>query len=73
MGKKVAVFGAGNTAMDCLRVARRLGAEEVHCIYRRTEAEAPARIEEIRHAKEEGIHFNWLSARRRSRSTRRGT
>ncbi len=60
MGKKVAVFGAGNTAMDCLRVARRLGAEEVHCIYRRTEAEAPARIEEIRHAKEEGIHFNWL-------------
>ncbi len=60
MGKKVAVFGAGNTAMDCLRVARRLGAEEVHCIYRRTEAEAPARVEEIRHAKEEGIHFNWL-------------
>jgi rubrerythrin len=60
MGKKVAVFGAGNTAMDCLRVARRLGAEEVHCIYRRSEAEAPARIEELRHAKEEGIHFNWL-------------
>jgi homotetrameric NADPH-dependent glutamate synthase len=60
MGKRVAVFGAGNTAMDCLRVARRLGAEEVHCIYRRTEAEAPCRIEELRHAKEEGIHFNWL-------------
>ena len=60
MGKRVAVLGAGNTAMDCLRVARRLGAEEVHCLYRRTEAEAPCRIEELRHAKEEGIHFHWL-------------
>ncbi len=60
MGKKVVVLGAGNTAMDCLRVARRLGAEEVHCVYRRTEAEAPCRVEELRHAKEEGIHFNWL-------------
>jgi homotetrameric NADPH-dependent glutamate synthase len=60
MGKKVVVLGAGNTAMDCLRVARRLGAEEVHCLYRRTEAEAPCRIEELRHAKEEGIHFHWL-------------
>ncbi|MGK5083462.1 NADPH-dependent glutamate synthase [Bdellovibrionota bacterium FG-1] len=62
MGKRVVVLGAGNTAMDCLRVARRLGAEEVHCVYRRTESEAPARIEELRHAKEEGIHFNWLLA-----------
>ena len=43
MGKKVVVLGAGNTAMDCLRVSRRLGAEEVHCVYRRTEAEAPCR------------------------------
>ncbi|HYM62494.1 MAG TPA: NADPH-dependent glutamate synthase [Thermoanaerobaculia bacterium] len=60
MGKRVVVLGAGNTAMDCLRVSRRLGAEEVHCLYRRTEAEAPARIEELRHAEEEGIHFNWL-------------
>ncbi len=60
LGKKVVVLGAGNTAMDCLRVSRRLGAEEVHCVYRRTEAEAPCRIEELRHAKEEGIHFNWL-------------
>ncbi|HEX7579945.1 MAG TPA: NADPH-dependent glutamate synthase [Thermoanaerobaculia bacterium] len=60
LGKKVVVLGAGNTAMDCLRVSRRLGAEEVHCLYRRTEAEAPCRIEELRHAKEEGIHFNWL-------------
>lgn len=59
-GKGVAVIGAGNTAMDCLRVARRLGADAVHCVYRRGEAEAPARIEELRHAKEEGIHFHWL-------------
>ncbi|MBI2214027.1 MAG: sulfide/dihydroorotate dehydrogenase-like FAD/NAD-binding protein [Acidobacteria bacterium] len=60
LGKRVVVLGAGNTAMDCLRVSRRLGAEEVHCVYRRTESEAPCRIEELRHAKEEGIHFNWL-------------
>ncbi|TNF26399.1 MAG: NADPH-dependent glutamate synthase [Deltaproteobacteria bacterium] len=60
LGRRVCVIGAGNTAMDCLRVARRLGAEEVRCIYRRTESEAPARIEEIRHAKEEGITFHWL-------------
>jgi len=60
MGTRVVVLGAGNTAMDCLRVAKRLGAEDVHCLYRRTEAEAPCRIEELRHAKEEGIHFHWL-------------
>ncbi|MCM2317429.1 MAG: FAD-dependent oxidoreductase, partial [Thermoanaerobaculia bacterium] len=60
LGKRVVVLGAGNTAMDCLRVSRRLGAEEVHCVYRRTESEAPCRIEELRHAKEEGINFNWL-------------
>jgi len=60
MGPKVVVIGAGNTAMDCLRVAVRLGAESVHCVYRRTEAEVPARLEELRHAKEEGIHFHWL-------------
>ncbi len=60
LGQKVVVLGAGNTAMDCLRVATRLGAEHVHCTYRRTEAEAPARIEEIRHAKEEGVQFHWL-------------
>ncbi|MEO6326360.1 MAG: NADPH-dependent glutamate synthase [Thermoanaerobaculia bacterium] len=59
-GKRVVVIGAGNTAMDCLRVAKRLGALEVRCVYRRTEAEAPARIEELRHAKEEGITFHWL-------------
>ena len=60
MGKSVVVIGAGNTAMDCLRVAKRLGAPTVRCVYRRTEAEAPARIEEIRHAKEEGIDFFFL-------------
>jgi homotetrameric NADPH-dependent glutamate synthase len=62
LGKKVVVIGAGNTAMDCLRVSKRLGAPSVTCVYRRTEAEAPARIEEIRHAKEEGIEFFFLHA-----------
>jgi len=60
IGKSVVVIGAGNTAMDCLRVAKRLGSPTVRCVYRRTEAEAPARIEEIRHAKEEGIEFFFL-------------
>ena len=60
MGNRVVVIGAGNTAMDCLRVSRRLGAEHVHCVYRRTEAEVPARLEELRHAKEEGVQFHWL-------------
>ena len=59
-GKSVVVIGAGNTAMDCLRVAKRLGAPDVRCVYRRTEAEAPARIEELRHAREEGIEFLFL-------------
>jgi len=62
IGKSVVVIGAGNTAMDCLRVAKRLGAPLVRCVYRRTEAEAPARIEELRHAKEEGIEFFFLHA-----------
>jgi glutamate synthase (NADPH/NADH) small chain len=60
MGQRVIVIGAGNTAMDCLRVAKRLGAAEVRCVYRRSEAEAPARIEELRHAHEEGIEFSFL-------------
>ena len=60
IGQRVVVLGGGNTAMDCLRVARRLGAERVKCLYRRTEAEAPARIEELRHAVEEGVTFHWL-------------
>jgi glutamate synthase (NADPH) small chain len=61
-GKRVAVIGAGNTAMDALRVSLRLGAEAVHCIYRRSRKEAPARAEEIHHAEEEGVDFNWLSS-----------
>ncbi len=62
IGKSVVVIGAGNTAMDCLRVAKRLGTPTVRCVYRRSEAEAPARIEELRHAKEEGIEFFFLHA-----------
>lgn len=62
LGRRVAVIGAGNTAMDCLRTARRLGAEEVRCVYRRSEAEAPARVEELRHAREEGVQFAFLHA-----------
>ena len=62
LGQSVVVIGAGNTAMDCLRVAKRLGAPTVRCVYRRSEAEAPARVEELRHAKEEGIEFFFLHA-----------
>lgn len=62
IGRRVAVIGAGNTAMDAMRVSQRLGAEKVVCVYRRTEAECPARIEEIHHAQEEGIEFQWLAA-----------
>lgn len=56
-GKKVAVIGGGNTAMDSVRTAKRLGAYESMIIYRRSEAEMPARVEEVKHAKEEGIIF----------------
>ncbi|RAI34672.1 NADPH-dependent glutamate synthase [Rhodoplanes serenus] len=62
IGTRVAVIGAGNTAMDALRVCKRLGAAEVRCIYRRSRAEAPARVEEVHHAEEEGIDFQWLTA-----------
>ncbi len=61
IGKRVAVVGAGNVAMDSARTALRLGAEEVHIVYRRSEAEMPARNEEIEHAKEEGIKFSLLT------------
>jgi glutamate synthase (NADPH/NADH) small chain len=61
-GRRVAVIGAGNTAMDALRVSMRLGAESVHCIYRRSRAEAPARAEEVHHAEQEGVDFNWLTS-----------
>ena len=56
-GKSVAVIGGGNTAMDSVRTARRLGAERAMIIYRRSEEEMPARIEEVKHAKEEGVEF----------------
>jgi glutamate synthase (NADPH/NADH) small chain len=61
LGRRVAVIGAGNTAMDAMRVALRLGAEKVYCIYRRSETECPARAEELHHAQEEGIEFHWLT------------
>ncbi|QEM69281.1 NADPH-dependent glutamate synthase [Geobacter sp. FeAm09] len=61
-GRNVAVIGGGNTAMDCVRTARRLGAERAMIIYRRSEAEMPARVEEIKHAKEEGVEFLMLTA-----------
>ncbi len=60
VGKRVAVVGGGNVAMDAARTAKRLGAE-VHIVYRRTENELPARVEEVHHAKEEGIIFNMLT------------
>ncbi|MBQ7664077.1 MAG: bifunctional dihydroorotate dehydrogenase B NAD binding subunit/NADPH-dependent glutamate synthase [Bacteroidaceae bacterium] len=59
-GKHVAVIGGGNTAMDSVRTAKRLGAETATIIYRRSEEEMPARIEEVRHAKEEGVIFHTL-------------
>ncbi|MBR2638722.1 MAG: bifunctional dihydroorotate dehydrogenase B NAD binding subunit/NADPH-dependent glutamate synthase [Bacteroidaceae bacterium] len=57
IGKRVAVVGGGNTAMDSVRTALRLGAEKAMIIYRRSEAEMPARLEEVKHAKEEGVEF----------------
>lgn len=62
LGKRVAVIGAGNTAMDALRVSLRAGVDQVYCLYRRTRNESPARVEEIEHAEEEGIQFEWLTA-----------
>ncbi len=59
-GRKVAVVGGGNVAMDAARTALRLGAEEVFLVYRRTEDEMPARKEEVHHAKEEGVEFKML-------------
>ncbi len=60
-GKNVAVFGGGNTAMDAVRTSKRLGAKKACIIYRRSDAEMPARQEEIHHAMEEGIEFIYLS------------
>jgi len=62
LGRRVAVIGAGNTAMDAMRVCLRLGAEKVTCVYRRSRTEAPARVEEVHHAEEEGVEFHWLTA-----------
>ncbi len=62
LGKRVAVIGGGNTAMDSARCALRMGTEKVYCLYRRSEKEMPARVEEIEHAKEEGIEFMFLTA-----------
>ena len=61
IGRRVAVIGAGNTAMDATRVCVRLGAEKVYCVYRRSHKEAPARAEELHHASEEGVEFHWLT------------
>jgi len=61
LGERVAVIGAGNTAMDAMRVCLRLGAKKVYCIYRRSRTECPARAEEVHHAEEEGVEFHWLT------------
>ncbi len=61
VGEKVAVIGAGNVAMDSARTALRLGAKEVHIVYRRTKEEAPAREEEVHHAEEEGVAMDFLT------------
>jgi len=65
LSKKVAVVGGGNVAMDSARTAVRLGAEKVYLVYRRTEKEMPARIEEVHHAKQEGIEFHILQSPKR--------
>jgi len=65
LSRKVAVIGGGNVAMDSARTAVRLGAEKVYLVYRRTEKEMPARIEEVHHAKEEGIEFHILRSPKR--------
>ena len=65
IGRKVIVVGGGNVAMDAARTALRLGADEVHLVYRRTEREMPARVEEVRHAKEEGVTFHLLQNAKR--------
>jgi len=61
MGKRVAVVGAGNTAMDAARVSLRMGAEKVYLVYRRSIKESPARSEELHHAMDEGVVCKWLT------------
>ncbi len=70
--EKVAVLGGGNVAMDAARTAVRLGAKEVYLIYRRTEVEMPARVEEVAHAKEEGVIFHFLENPKRILADERG-
>src|SRR5207342_528327 len=60
IGRRVAVYGGGNTAMDAARVARRLGAEEALIVYRRTRDQMPAHLEEAEDAEREGVRINWL-------------
>ncbi len=62
VGKRVAVIGGGNTAIDAVRTAKRLGAEHAYLIYRRSRLELPARLEEVHHAEEEGVEFRFLEA-----------
>lgn len=63
-GKRVVVIGGGDTAMDCVRTARRQGAESVTCLYRRDRANMPGSAREVAHAEEEGVEFAWLTAPR---------
>ncbi|MBP8304397.1 MAG: NADPH-dependent glutamate synthase [Phycisphaerae bacterium] len=65
LSRRVAVIGGGNVAMDAARTAVRLGAEKVYLVYRRTEAEMPARVEEVHHAQEEGVEFHLLESPKR--------
>ncbi len=62
LGKKAAVIGGGNVAMDSVRTAKRLGANPATIVYRRSRVEMPARVEEVKHAEEEGIEFHLLTA-----------
>ncbi|MFQ6108685.1 MAG: NADPH-dependent glutamate synthase [Candidatus Aminicenantales bacterium] len=62
IGRRAAVIGGGNVAMDSVRTAKRLGAERAICVYRRSRVEMPARVEEVKHAEEEGIEFHFLTA-----------
>ncbi len=72
VGKRVAVIGGGNVAMDAARSALRMGAEKVSIVYRRSEKEMPARLEEVHHAKEEGIEFRLLTNPTRINGDERG-
>ena len=72
IGKKVAVIGGGNVAMDSARCALRLGAEEVYIVYRRSKEELPARAEEVENAMEEGIVFKFLTAPVKYHANKRG-